>query len=88
MLPLRPRLFHGALPAPATGPSRVMRPATSISEETPETPPGAVGSVGVLLTGALGDWIGPREAAMVSMPALLIGTVLALNPRLREGNRN
>ncbi len=47
-----------------------------------------VGSVGVLLTGALGDWIGPREAAMVSMPALLIGTVLALNPRLREGNRN
>ena len=47
-----------------------------------------VGSVGVLLTGALGDWIGPREAAMVSMPALLFGTVLALNPRLREGNRN
>ena len=34
----------------------------------------AVGSLGVLGTGALGDWIGPREAAMVSMPALLIGT--------------
>jgi FSR family fosmidomycin resistance protein-like MFS transporter len=45
----------------------------------------AVGSVGVLLTGALGDWIGPREAAMVSMPALLGGTLLALHPALREG---
>ncbi len=44
----------------------------------------ALGSVGVLGTGALGDWIGPREAAMVSMPALLVGTVLALQPGLRE----
>jgi predicted MFS family arabinose efflux permease len=43
----------------------------------------AIGSVGVLFTGALGDWIGPQEAAMVSMPALLIGTFLALHPALR-----
>lgn len=47
----------------------------------------AVGSLGVLGTGALGDWIGPREAAMISMPALLLGTILALNPGLREGKR-
>jgi FSR family fosmidomycin resistance protein-like MFS transporter len=47
-----------------------------------------VGSLGVLVTGALGDWIGPREAAMVSMPALLIGTALALHPRLRERYRS
>jgi FSR family fosmidomycin resistance protein-like MFS transporter len=46
-----------------------------------------IGSLGVLGTGALGDWIGPREAAMVSMPALLIGTVLALQRPLREGRR-
>jgi len=46
-----------------------------------------VGSLGVLGTGALADWIGPREAAMVSMPALLLGTVLALQRPLREGNR-
>ncbi len=46
-----------------------------------------VGSLGVLVTGALGDWIGPREAAMVSMPVLLLGTALALHPRLREGDR-
>ncbi|MFH1765455.1 MAG: MFS transporter [Gemmatimonadota bacterium] len=46
-----------------------------------------VGSLGVLVTGALADWIGPREAAMVSMPALLLGTALALHPRLRDGDR-
>ena len=46
-----------------------------------------VGSLGVLGTGALGDWIGPREAAMVSMPALLLGTFLALQPKLRERDR-
>lgn len=44
----------------------------------------AIGSLGVLVTGAMGDWIGPREAAMVSMPALLVGTLLALHPALRE----
>jgi FSR family fosmidomycin resistance protein-like MFS transporter len=47
-----------------------------------------VGSLGVLGTGALGDWIGPRGAAMVSMPVLLLGTVLALQKPLREGKRN
>jgi FSR family fosmidomycin resistance protein-like MFS transporter len=47
----------------------------------------AVGSLAVLGTGVLGDWIGPREAAMVSMPALLLGTLLALQPRLRETGR-
>lgn len=46
-----------------------------------------VGSLGVLLTGVLGDWIGPREAAMVSMPVLLLGTALALRPGLRETDR-
>jgi hypothetical protein len=45
----------------------------------------AIGSLGVLVTGAMGDWIGPREAAMVSMPALLLGTLLALHPALRDG---
>jgi FSR family fosmidomycin resistance protein-like MFS transporter len=47
-----------------------------------------VGSLGVLGTGALGDWIGPRGAAMVSMPVLLLGTVLALQKPLREGKRS
>jgi predicted MFS family arabinose efflux permease len=47
----------------------------------------AVGSLGVLGTGILGDWIGPREAAMVSMPALLVGTLLALHPALRDAPR-
>jgi FSR family fosmidomycin resistance protein-like MFS transporter len=46
-----------------------------------------LGSLGVLGTGALGDWIGPRGAAMVSMPLLLVGTALALHPSLREGRR-
>jgi len=44
----------------------------------------AIGSLGVLATGALGDWMGPREAAMVSMPVLLLGTLFALHPALRE----
>jgi FSR family fosmidomycin resistance protein-like MFS transporter len=43
-----------------------------------------MGSLGVLITGALGDWIGPREAAMVSMPALLLGTAMALHPAVRD----
>ena len=45
------------------------------------------GSLGVLVTGMRGNWIGPRPAAMVSMPALLMGTALALHPKLREGKR-
>lgn len=47
----------------------------------------AAGSVGVLGTGALGDVVGPQMAAMISMPALLIGTLLALHPSLREPGR-
>ena len=47
----------------------------------------AAGSICVLGTGVLADSIGPREAAMVSMPALLIGTALALHPLLRERGR-
>jgi hypothetical protein len=45
------------------------------------------GSICVLGTGALADWMGPREAAMISMPALLIGTAMALHPLLREKGR-
>jgi FSR family fosmidomycin resistance protein-like MFS transporter len=45
------------------------------------------GSICVLGTGALADLIGTREAAMASMPALLIGTALALHPLLREKSR-
>lgn len=37
----------------------------------------AVGSVALLATGALGDLLDPRSAALISMPALLIGTFLA-----------
>jgi predicted MFS family arabinose efflux permease len=47
----------------------------------------AAGSLGVLGTGAVGDWLGPREAAMLSMPVLLLGTLLALQPPLRDGHR-
>lgn len=43
----------------------------------------AAGSVGVLGTGVLGDWLGPRPAAMFSVPVLLLGTVMALHPALR-----
>jgi FSR family fosmidomycin resistance protein-like MFS transporter len=47
----------------------------------------AAGSVGVLFTGALGDWIGPQQAAIVSMPVLLGAVVLALSPALRAHRR-
>lgn len=47
----------------------------------------ATGSVFVLGTGALGDAVGPRAAALVVMPAVLIGTVLALHPALRDHRR-
>jgi FSR family fosmidomycin resistance protein-like MFS transporter len=43
----------------------------------------AVGSMGVLLTGVLGDTIGARSAALASMPVLLLATLLALHPALR-----
>lgn len=47
----------------------------------------AVGSVGVLGTGVLGDAIGPRAAALASAPALLLGVLLALHPSLRRHRR-
>ena len=43
----------------------------------------AVGSVAVIGFGFLGDGIGPRPAALMSLPLLLIGTVLAFHPSLR-----
>lgn len=48
----------------------------------------AAGSIGVLGTGVLGDWLGPRTAAMVSVPVLLIGTMMALHPALRPHARS
>ena len=43
----------------------------------------AMGSVGVIGFGFLADGIGPRPAAIVSLPLLAIGTVLAFHPALR-----
>ena len=43
----------------------------------------AVGSVAVIGFGFLADGIGPRPAAIVSLPLLVIGTVLAFHPSLR-----
>ena len=43
----------------------------------------ATGSVGVIAIGFLADGIGPRPAAIVSLPLLAIGTVLAFHPALR-----
>lgn len=48
----------------------------------------AAGSIGVLGTGALGDWLGPRPAAMISVPVLLAGTMMALHPALRPHARS
>ncbi|MFW6080097.1 MAG: MFS transporter [Gemmatimonadota bacterium] len=47
----------------------------------------AAGSIGVLATGALGDLVGARAAALASVPLLLIGSLLALHPALREHGR-
>src|SRR5690606_22903527 len=44
----------------------------------------ATGSVFVLGAGALGDVLGPRDAARVVMPAILVGTALAPHPALRR----
>ena len=43
----------------------------------------ATGSVGVIGFGFLADGIGPRPAAIASLPLLAIGTVLAFHPALR-----
>lgn len=47
----------------------------------------AVGSLGIPLSGALGDAIGPAAAAAWSMPVLLVGAALALHPSLRPFRR-
>ncbi len=44
----------------------------------------AAGSVAVLGTGVLGDLMDARSAALISIPVLLIGTVLAFHPTLRS----
>ena len=43
----------------------------------------ATGSVGVIAFGFLANAIGPRPAALVSLPLLAIGTVLAFHPAIR-----
>lgn len=43
----------------------------------------AAGSLGIIGTGVLGDAIGPRGAALASMPAMLVATLIALHPALR-----
>ncbi len=43
----------------------------------------ATGSVGVIGFGILANGIGPRAAAIVSLPLLAIGTILAFHPALR-----
>jgi predicted MFS family arabinose efflux permease len=47
----------------------------------------ATSSIGVLGTGALGDAIGARNAALASVPVVLIGTLLALRLRLAAGDQ-
>jgi len=44
----------------------------------------AAGSVGVLVTGALADLVGPAPATLVTMPVILLAMVLALHPSLRS----
>ena len=43
----------------------------------------AAGSIAVIGFGFLGDAIGPRPAAIISLPFLIMGTVLAFHPTLR-----
>ncbi len=47
----------------------------------------AAGSVGVIGAGALGDVVGARSAALLAMPVILLGTLLALHPALRRHRR-
>jgi MFS transporter, FSR family, fosmidomycin resistance protein len=47
----------------------------------------AAGSIGVLGTGVLGDYVGPKWAALATMPFILIGTALALGRGLRSHAR-
>jgi hypothetical protein len=47
----------------------------------------ATGSVVVLGTGILGDAVGARDAALLSVPLSLIGAALALHPAIRPFRR-
>jgi MFS transporter, FSR family, fosmidomycin resistance protein len=47
----------------------------------------ATGSVVVLATGFLGDAVGARDAALLSVPLSLIGAALALHPAIRPFRR-
>ncbi|MEJ2185044.1 MAG: MFS transporter [Gemmatimonadota bacterium] len=47
----------------------------------------AAGSVGVLGTGVLGDYVGPKWAALATMPLILVGTVLARGRALKAHKR-
>lgn len=47
----------------------------------------ALGSVGVLGTGLLADAVGPATASALSVPMLLVGTLLALHPALARHAR-
>jgi FSR family fosmidomycin resistance protein-like MFS transporter len=47
----------------------------------------AAGSIGVLGAGALADAIGPRAAALATLPPILVAVALALHPRLRPHGR-
>lgn len=47
----------------------------------------AVGSVGVLGTGALGDIVGARDAALASIPLMLVAAALGASGRLRRYGR-
>lgn len=44
----------------------------------------ATGSLGVLVTGALGDVVGARPAALLSMPVILLALALALHPAVLQ----
>ncbi len=47
----------------------------------------AVGSIGVLGSGLLGDIVGPRASMLFSFPVMLLATLLALHPRLAVASR-
>ena len=47
----------------------------------------ATGSIAMFATGALGDVVGPRSAALFSFPVLLIAVVAALHPALARLSR-
>ena len=47
----------------------------------------AAGSVGVLATGFFADIIGARSAALISVPVLFVGSILAFHPLLHGHRR-